>query len=224
MKSVYDYVDSKYGEVKPSEKLTKEGLGFWNKNRKPSTPSQTKVVEGMEGQGSGGVGGDVSDLDKKMAEYGWKTRTVEDEKGKSIFLINRNGKEVATIQVDKKGKYMIFDNAESTIMTGRGQLEKSAEKVASQYFFAQKLTDAEKQKPITNETNQPAVEGNKPTKASKEAEATEPPPPTAEPPIEPPKPPKKVDSEGMDDLDKLANNVPDSGEVAKYMSKDTRGT
>jgi len=47
------------------------------------------------------------------------------------------------------------------------------------------------------------------------------PPTEGEPPIEPPKPPKTEEGEGMDDLDKLANNIPDSGEVAKYMSKDT---
>jgi hypothetical protein len=39
---------------------------------------------------------------------------------------------------------------------------------------------------------------------------------------QPPEPPKgEVDTEGMGELDKLANNVPDSGEVAKYMSKET---
>lgn len=42
---------------------------------------------------------------------------------------------------------------------------------------------------------------------------------------EPPKPPKEEkvggEGDGMKELDKLANNVPDSGKVAEYMSKDT---
>ena len=50
-----------YGKITPSEPISKEGaraLYQFDKSQ-PSTPSQTKVVEGMEGQGSGGVGGDV---------------------------------------------------------------------------------------------------------------------------------------------------------------------
>jgi len=42
--------------------------------------------------------------------------------------------------------------------------------------------------------------------------------------IEPPKPPKgklDVSGEGMEELDNLANNIPDSGKVAEYMSKET---
>jgi len=44
-----------------------------------------------------------------------------------------------------------------------------------------------------------------------------------EPPIEPPKKEGVVEDggEGKKQLDKLANNIPDTGEVAKYMSKDT---
>lgn len=36
MKSVYDFVDKNYGEVKPSKNLTNDGLGFWESNRKQS--------------------------------------------------------------------------------------------------------------------------------------------------------------------------------------------
>lgn len=74
----------------------------------------------------------------------------------------------------------------------------------------------------TSEANEP-----KPTKEADEKFGKE---DSGQPPIsEPPKPPKPPVAEGAaesggggkKELDKLANNIPDSGKVAEYMSKDT---
>lgn len=66
---------------------------------------------------------------------------------------------------------------------------------------------------VPDQTKATITEPSEPNKAGEGA--------GGEPPIKPPKVDEGNAGDGMRDLDKLANNVPDSGKVAEYMSKET---
>ena len=66
---------------------------------------------------------------------------------------------------------------------------------------------------VPDQTKTTITEPSEPNKAGEGA--------GGEPPIKPPKVTEGNAGDGMKDLDKLANNVPDSGKVAEYMSKET---
>jgi hypothetical protein len=77
-------------------------------------------------------------INDMLSQYGWKSKKTEN----GLELINRLGK-VTSYVVDKgSGKYAITDTIGNKLLTGRGQLEKSIERVVKDYFFGQKLQES----------------------------------------------------------------------------------
>ena len=78
-----------------------------------------------------------SSINDMLSQYGWTSEETE----KGLALINRNGK-ITSYVVDKgPGKYVITDTIGNKLMIGRGQLEKSIERVVRDYFFGQKMNE-----------------------------------------------------------------------------------
>lgn len=68
-------------------------------------------------------------------KYGWDAK-VNDKGNTELF--NKNGKMVATIQT-KGDKYTILDSGGEKLMTGRGQIGKSVEKLLNEHFYAKEV-------------------------------------------------------------------------------------
>lgn len=73
------------------------------------------------------------DVASVLSQYGWTT----EECARGLALKNRNGKVVAVIR-GQPNKYYIEDTGQNILLTGGYKMAKSAEKVASQYFYASK--------------------------------------------------------------------------------------
>lgn len=90
-----------------------------------------------EGAGEGGGEKEVkqaSPLDETLAKYGWSS----EEKDGNVVLKNAKGKEVATITKDA-GLYTVEDMLGNKLMVSRGAIEKAAERVATEYFYAKEV-------------------------------------------------------------------------------------
>lgn len=112
----------------------------------------------------------------------------------------------------------IFTKTEST---PAGEATESKKAVSEAERTPQVNGEALQEKTIDEASIKTGVESPEQISPEESSRAKE---PTSEvvPPTEPPsKPPSEVGGEGMDNLDKLANNIPDSGKVAEYMSKET---
>lgn len=68
------------------------------------------------------------------ALFGWSAK----EGPKGIELRNRKGKHVVNIVV-KGAKYVMYDTGDFKLMSGRGQLGKSIEKLIAQYYYGQRV-------------------------------------------------------------------------------------
>jgi hypothetical protein len=118
--------------------------------QKAKIPSEAipETVASIEGA----ITPETVELDKNLSKYGWSSKTTE----KGIELINRDGKTAAIIKGDINGKYKIVDGADNVLLSGKGQIGKSAEKVAVEYFYADFTTSPEplviKGKKVVKET------------------------------------------------------------------------
>lgn len=89
-----------------------------------------------------------NEVGKSISKFGWTSTETPD----GIDLHNAKGKKVATITETKRG-YVIKDTGGTKLLSGKGQIGKSAEKVAKEYFYAkeQPIQYAEITDPITQE-------------------------------------------------------------------------
>ena len=113
MKSVYDFVDKNYGEVKPSKNLTNSGLEFWESNRKQSlkeasTPhsstNRNPVVSKVQSDDSA-----VRRILLKIVAAKDKYSLLSDEQKEQLGYINE-GDGLYSIRVRKNGDIFAMEN------------------------------------------------------------------------------------------------------------------
>lgn len=72
-------------------------------------------------------------INTTVAKYGW---TVIEQDEHTFKLFNRNDLKVAIVHLKPYKHYIIVDTHGTTLLTGKGKLELSIEKVLTQYFYA----------------------------------------------------------------------------------------
>jgi hypothetical protein len=77
---------------------------------------------------------DEESLNNTVSKYGWSA--VKNPEG--YWLQNKDGKPVVKV-VLKKGAYKFLDMSGTKLMDGRGEIEKSAEKLLKNYYYAEEI-------------------------------------------------------------------------------------
>ena len=72
-------------------------------------------------------------INTTVSKYGW---TVIEQDEHTFKLFNRNNLKVAVIHLKPYHNYLIEDAHGTKLLTGRGKLELSIEKVLTEYFYA----------------------------------------------------------------------------------------
>jgi len=81
----------------------------------------------------------IPNIDTVLNKYGWKAEYIPGG-AREIKIFNRKGNHAFTIK-HWKLTYVFTDTGGNKILSGRGQLNKSLEKVLTQYYYCQPLTE-----------------------------------------------------------------------------------
>lgn len=106
-----------------------------------TTDSKMEVGDVIKKESGGNIGNDnLTELKNALSKYGWTVKISED--GKSYQLINRNNKIVSDVKF-KGSRYFFYDTIGNKLLSGMGELGKSAERVATGYFYANLIGESE---------------------------------------------------------------------------------
>ena len=72
-------------------------------------------------------------INTTVAKYGW---TVTEQDEHTFMLFNRNSRKVTIVHLKPRNSYMIEDTYGNKLLTGKGKLEQSIEKLLTTYFYA----------------------------------------------------------------------------------------
>lgn len=115
-----------------------------------TTDSNMEVGDVIRKESGGNIGNDnLTELKNTLSKYGWTAKISED--GKYYQLINRNNK-IVSYGKFKGDRYFFYDTIGNKLLSGMGELNKSAEKVATGYFYANLIGESETLKSNSEES------------------------------------------------------------------------